>query len=280
MLKRIFRTILVLSLILGIAIPSNAAVSVSDGSAFVSKAEFSADLNNLSNRMAQLENSLDAKIDSLVSSYLTRNGIWNGAVQNVQNSYFVDCFGENITGSGATMIYSHQFPSNITAGSNAYFINTTKLLVDGFTKTGLCLLTIDAKEIGAGLATDGRSYTYYTYPNPNGSSSWNLYHLDRCALTFEVDDGNSANRREVGRIKTYQTSYETIDSEKVLAFKTVPGVSNIYFFVSKEEKLYWHYIVGITVMSAGAAYGLKGKNPTPNIIPSSIRCNFTECSVY
>ena len=36
----------------------------------VMKAEFAADLNNLSNRMAQLENSLDAKIDSLVSSYL------------------------------------------------------------------------------------------------------------------------------------------------------------------------------------------------------------------
>ena len=47
------------------------------------KAEFAADLNNLSNRMAQLENSLDAKIDSLVSSYLTRNGIWNGAKQTV-----------------------------------------------------------------------------------------------------------------------------------------------------------------------------------------------------
>ena len=70
-----------MSLCVGISLPTNAAVSVSDGSAFVTKAEFSADLNNLSNRMAQLENSLDAKIDSLVSSYLTRNGIWNGASQ-------------------------------------------------------------------------------------------------------------------------------------------------------------------------------------------------------
>ncbi len=45
------------------------------------KAEFAADLNNLSNRMSSLENSLDAKIDSLVSSYLSRNGIWNGETQ-------------------------------------------------------------------------------------------------------------------------------------------------------------------------------------------------------
>ena len=88
MLRKMFKTILVLSLCLGVALPANAAVSVSDGSAFVTKAEFSADLNNLSNRMAQLENSLDAKIDSLVSSYLTRNGIWNGANQTL---YQVKC---------------------------------------------------------------------------------------------------------------------------------------------------------------------------------------------
>ena len=88
MLKKIFKTILVLSICVGISLPTNAAVSVSDGSAFVTKAEFAADLNNLSNRMAQLENSLDAKIDSLVSSYLTRNGIWNGAKQQLSNSFF------------------------------------------------------------------------------------------------------------------------------------------------------------------------------------------------
>ena len=90
MLKKIFKTIFIMSLCVGISLPTNAAVSVSDGSAFVTKAEFAADLNNLSNRMAQLENSLDAKIDSLVSSYLTRNGIWNGAKQTVDNTIIYD----------------------------------------------------------------------------------------------------------------------------------------------------------------------------------------------
>ena len=87
-MKNLFKTILMLSLIISVVIPTNAAVSVSDGSAFVTKAEFSADLNNLSNRMASLENSLDAKIDSLVSSYLTRNGIWNGAKQTLAGTTF------------------------------------------------------------------------------------------------------------------------------------------------------------------------------------------------
>ena len=88
MFKRIYKTTISILLCLAFTMPANAAVSVSDGSAFVTKAEFSADLNNLSNRMAQLENSLDAKIDSLVSAYLTKNGIWNGAKQ-VTQSYTV-----------------------------------------------------------------------------------------------------------------------------------------------------------------------------------------------
>ena len=87
MIKRVFKTIFILSLCLGITLPANAgSVDVSDGSAFVTKAELSYELNNLSNRMSQLENSLDSRIDSLVSSYLTRNGIWNGLDVNIDKS--------------------------------------------------------------------------------------------------------------------------------------------------------------------------------------------------
>ena len=79
MLNRVFKTIFILSLCLGITLPSNAgSVDVSDGSAFVTKSELSYQLNNISKRMEQLENSLDSRIDEMVSSYLTRNGIWNG----------------------------------------------------------------------------------------------------------------------------------------------------------------------------------------------------------
>ena len=86
MLNRVFKTIFILTLCLGITLPANAgSVQVSDGSAFVTKSEMSYQLNSLSNRMAQLENSLDSKIDKLVSSYLTRNGIWNGIKQTTQS---------------------------------------------------------------------------------------------------------------------------------------------------------------------------------------------------
>ena len=67
-----------------------AAISVSDGSAFVTKTEFSSKVSSLSNRMDIVENSIDAKIDSLVSSYLSRNGIWSGLVINHASSVYLN----------------------------------------------------------------------------------------------------------------------------------------------------------------------------------------------
>ena len=143
MLKKIFKTILVLSICVGISLPTNAAVSVSDGSAFVTKAEFAADLNNLSNRMAQLENSLDAKIDSLVSSYLTRNGIWNGAKQNL--NYLSQCLhgvnGEDNIDADCWLSWFNKEKclngkSNVPLITNQY-VQTRYKIIDGLTKTGM-----------------------------------------------------------------------------------------------------------------------------------------------
>ena len=92
MINKIFKTILILSICFSTVFSSYAAVSVSDGSAFITKAEFQADLSNISNRIAQAENSIDARIDSLVSQYLTRNGIWNGAKQNILNNLGTNAF--------------------------------------------------------------------------------------------------------------------------------------------------------------------------------------------
>ena len=92
MLKKIFKTIFILCICVSITLPVNAgSVNVSDSSAFITKSEMAYQLNNLSNRMYQLENSLDSKIDTLVSSYLTRNGIWNGQDQTylvAKNTYY------------------------------------------------------------------------------------------------------------------------------------------------------------------------------------------------
>ena len=122
MLNKVFKTILVFSICVGITLPTNAAVSVSDGSAFVTKPEFSSNLNNLTNRMAQLENSLDAKIDSLVSSYLTRNGIWNGSKQEIVPT-------------------EHEIlPKKVTISNNFAVVNESLVsgtYINGINKTGM-----------------------------------------------------------------------------------------------------------------------------------------------
>ena len=154
MLKKIFKTIFIMSLCVGISLPTNAAVSVSDGSAFVTKAEFAADLNNLSNRMAQLENSLDAKIDSLVSSYLTRNGIWNGAKQtlNQVNMGSVGVLRDNTTAHtyryysfGNTSFYSAG-TVNSYSGAKVNSINDLSgTLINNTTKSGMMQIIYDVK---------------------------------------------------------------------------------------------------------------------------------------
>ena len=118
---------LILSICFGITILSNAAVSVSDGSAFVTKAELAADLNNLSNRMAQLENSLDSKIDSLVSSYLTKNGIWNGTKQ-VSNSNSAGLLPANVSLSSG----SAEVNTALSSGTYINEINKSGMLICSF----------------------------------------------------------------------------------------------------------------------------------------------------
>ena len=127
MLNKIFKTFFILSICFGVSVSSNAAVSVSDGSAFMTKAELAADLNNLSNRMAQLENSLDSKIDSLVSAYLSKNGIWSGTKQST-NSNIDDLIPANVSlSSGSAQI-------NVSLASGTYIdnINKSGMLVSTF----------------------------------------------------------------------------------------------------------------------------------------------------
>ena len=180
MIKRIFKTILILTICLGITLPTNAAVSVSDGSAFVTKAEFSADVNNLSNRMAQLENSLDAKIDSLVSSYLTRNGIWNGAIQDLETYYIVDFFGSttkantcNITNGyrgfqGKTQEYTATYkalvypPSAVNSDYLEHTVERTKkVIVHELNKSGMLYMTVNLAPtalLWTGSSADNRTW--------------------------------------------------------------------------------------------------------------------------
>ena len=149
MIKKVFKTIFILTLCLSISLPANAgSVQVSDGSAFITKSEMAYELNSLSNRMTQLENSLDSKIDSLVSSYLTRNGIWNGVAQKIKTGGYV----VNIAASGQDPVialhnppvfdssydstFRWAFQDNIFGNAEFFTANKSVLLVMSLTTYG------------------------------------------------------------------------------------------------------------------------------------------------
>ncbi len=153
---KILKLFISLSLILSVSlINSIAAISVSDGSAFVTKAEFAADLNNLSNRMSSLENSLDAKIDSLVSSYLSRNGIWNGEVQEVISDFSNDdydmsevCFMKKYNSKSVSKDYLVFFSHKDT-------LSAVTEVVSKISKSGLCILNFTAWNFASKVNPDG-----------------------------------------------------------------------------------------------------------------------------
>ena len=229
MLKKIFKTILVLSICVGISLPTNAAVSVSDGSAFVTKAEFAADLNNLSNRMAQLENSLDAKIDSLVSSYLTRNGIWNGARQSLINNtikYGLKSKSTksttfknymNLETSGAKLV-AYDCYEFVTVGNHDYLT-----LIESVTKSGLLVISL----------VDGTTIqSNQLLTLPYGATGFNGAYMNWAyivKLQYVVNNGGS--RSVVGALD--QQYVGTSASLSLVCPKL--STNSILFFVSKGD---------------------------------------------
>ena len=69
-MKKIFKILISLYLIVCCVAPSFAAVGANDGSAFVTKAEFDAIVNTFNEQMDNYENSLVSKIDGAIANYL------------------------------------------------------------------------------------------------------------------------------------------------------------------------------------------------------------------
>ena len=235
MINKVFKTILILMICLGLTIPTNAAVSVSDGSAFVTKAEFAADLNNLSNRMAQLENSLDAKIDSLVSSYLTRNGIWNGAKQDLLFSYF-DC----------------ESPISQAFDYDAYTVNVlgSKHNLFKANKSGLCFMEYDwystrgaAASAFWGYAGIGRKNGYYKNL-PDDSLVLTLYFLNDSDDVLTVQTLTSAKSIPQG-----WNNADALQNSFYLAAALPPSRCRVInnFFVVKDENYYIQFRAFVNV---------------------------------
>ena len=265
MLNRIFKTIFILTLCLGITLPANAgSVDVSDGSAFITKSEMAYQLNNLSNRMTQLENSLDSKIDTLVSSYLTRNGIWNGIKQTLKNYYIVDCCGNNATAitaksvthgyrdfQGKTQTYSPTvksqitFPTAMNSDNLLHKVDRTTLeIVEKCNKTGLLYITFNVATLASVFNMTADDRTYLTWKPPIDASYNSTARLTYIGWIMEwCANGNSFYRCDMmyqncfDRIYSNPTARTGEEATRYLCFTTPYNQFKIFTFVNKDDKI-------------------------------------------
>ena len=224
---KIVKFFVVFNLILSISlINSVAAISVSDGSAFVTKAEFAADLNNLSNRMSTLENSLDAKIDSLVSSYLSRNGIWNGEKHEILS--FKD-----------EAIWSNSWAINQTSNE---VIENKNISLTKITKSGL--LNLKFKLTGAN--NEANSVTafgtlYFVY-----SSHTNVSDPAKAVVTFKYrvsDEISATSQNTVYEKILTSTTFNSANYQGRMVGYLMSYTADDFFFVSKDMNLAMNMIV-------------------------------------
>ena len=233
MLRKVFKTILVFTICFGITIPANAGnVSVSDGAAFITKSELSYELNNLSNRMTQLENSLDSRIDSLVSSYLTRNGVWNGDNQQLLSNTFKYGFGSDNTRFGSK--YFNIYNGDFSQSSGTLFkikvigADGRNSLINKCSKSGMIFFNI---KNGSFVNQDMRAL-----PISNTNcvvNCANVRWIYSCYLSYQVLNVSSS---------TWET--KAISSSELIGFGIgcslqVPAlpIQTVSFFVNKDDEV-------------------------------------------
>ena len=230
MIRKIFKTIIILSICFSLTVPTNAAISVSDGSAFMTKSEFMADINNLSSRVAQLEITFDGTLDSKVNSYLEQKGFWKAKTQT---------FAMSGTTSLNEMI--NVLPHNVTAtsGATANNVQLQKLtLVEETTASGMCLLNLAFKA----NSTTASSMRWGYMGNKSGTYYFDM-NLMLVAHFYEQLSGSTTEDlkstlvigNNLGQIqKGDDTNYVNI-----IMLPASEILMPTMFFVTKGSKLIW-----------------------------------------
>lgn len=248
MSKKTFKKIILTFLILSISFSANAAISVSDGSAFMTKTEFMADINNLSSRVAQLEIGLDGSLDGKVNSYLEQKGFWKPKPQVLNNE------GANIT---------NIYPCSVTLSSgkaSGMMILADKVLIDNVSNSGMALLNLAFKCNTTLSGTDSKK-ARWGYWGTRGSGSY-YYDSSLMLLANFFERIGTAQRSRVASIVIgstlgQQQKNETSTSAFSLFIMTPVEETLIptMFFVSKGSA------IDITIEEE---YGFSGLTANPS----------------
>lgn len=85
-IRKYIKSFILIFVVISMIFNSHASTGVGDPNAFVTKEEFDLALSNFNSRLSEFEAGINSKIDSQVTSYLTRNGIWSGLDQTTESS--------------------------------------------------------------------------------------------------------------------------------------------------------------------------------------------------
>ena len=183
LLSKIFKRALALFIIVIINFNSfSAVVSSNDGSAFITKAEFDALVNDFNSRIEDYEKSIDAKIDGAIAEYLaglatTATDILVNYFDNysVNTKYFVDLSSSNKhTNNGSDMGRNCYFQNRII-GINNGLGNNSATRYHGLIRLNLrsatygAFIWYGADNVGtfrtSGLTFSGIKYPYFDTSN-------------------------------------------------------------------------------------------------------------------
>lgn len=235
MFRKIFKTIFILSLCFGTLLNTHAAVIVSDGSAFITKSEFKALVNEASGRIEALELHADSQIDTLVNSFLGRNNIWHPQKQKLNSNTTMDLA-----------------PCNITLSSNAATGNATiqsnRVCIDEIQKSGMMVISLfyRAKDTSAA----GKTFRWGYMGTMTNNGNWQTDNgIELKVIFYEAtkkEDGtyNLDERKYVCLIGATQgakreASTSTYGHSTAIGLSPIEVLVPAYFFVTKKSRISW-----------------------------------------
>lgn len=248
MIRKIFKTILIYFICFGITVPSNAAISVSDGSAFMTKTEFMADINNLSGRVAQLETTLDGTLDGKVSSYLEQKGFWKAKIQTLNQS--------SVT--GVTPASVNRLSDNTAKGKAVLTGSNNLELVTNVTASGMALLNLAYKGHTASTGADSKISRWGYWGTKTGSYYFQA-NLMLVAHFFEKTNGIETQKASLvlgsnlGQMRQNETSINYYLNVIYLPVKEL--LIPTMFFVYEGSSITWH-------LEESYGFGELSGNPT------------------
>lgn len=230
-IKKYLKIINIVILCIAINIPANAAISISDGSAFTTKTEFLVDVNNLSSRIARLEIGIDGTLDDKVNSYIDQKGFWKPSNPVLKTAELT-----NIA------------PTNLNANSTRGNVDIAEMeIVESFDKTGMCLLKFST--IASNVTTTTKKFNW----GYKGTKASNYYNNNLVLYAMFYEEYNSIKTLKSTIVLgsgTGQMYVEEANSNNFILAIPLSDVKIIYptmFFVNKGAKL---------TMKLHEAYGL------------------------